>query len=364
MRVADFTSSLYLGMRHAGAELATLLPESSALTSGRPAVLDPPAGAGAARRLALRAGAEQAAFTRSTLHGLNDCLEVLLGKDTALAVDSGVYPVGRWAVQRAAGTGTPVAWVGHHDVAGLESGLRRFTGRGLRPVVVADGLCTGCGRAYPVAEVVAFLDRYRATLLLDDTQALGILGVKSGQPYGSGGGGSVAHAGVSHSSVLAVSSLAKAFGAPVACVAGPARIVGKLRTAGSAVHSSPPSQVDIAAATHAVDRNAADGDRLRTALAHRVRMLRRVTARQDLTLVGGLFPVQSTPVIAVGAGRWLLDRLAANGVRGVLRQTCRGGSAVTLVVTAVHSFADVERAAGLLAGCWQELLDKGVRRVA
>jgi 8-amino-7-oxononanoate synthase len=165
----------------------------------------------------------------------------------------------------------------------------------------------------------------------------------------------VAHAGVSHASVVAVSSLAKAFGAPVACVAGPARIVGRLRTAGSALYSSPPSQVDIAAATRAVDRNAVDGDRLRSALARRVRTLRRVAARQNLTLVGGLFPVQSTPVIATGAGRWLLDRLAAEGVRAVLRQTCRGGSAVTLVVTAAHPVAEIERAAQILGHCWHDL---------
>lgn len=341
MRVADFTSSLYLGMRHAGGEF-TAWP---ALTSGRPAVLDPPAGAAAARHIAARAGAELAALTRSTLHGLNDCMELLAGQGTVLAVDSGIYPVGRWAVQRAAGIGIPVAWVGHHDLARLRYRLERLTDKGLRPVVVADGFCTGCGRAYPLAEAAALADG--VTVLLDDTQALGILGPS--------GGGSVAQAGIPHDNIVTVSSLAKAFGVPVACVTGPAAFVERLRTIGSALHSSPPSRVDIAAAVNAVRRDAAEGDRLRSALAVRVRTLRRKTLRSGLAMVGGLFPVQSTPALTVDKGQWLLDRLADGGLRAVLRQTCHGGSAVTLIVTATHPPAAIDLAAHVLGSAWREL---------
>jgi 8-amino-7-oxononanoate synthase len=53
MRVADFTSSLYLGMRHSSADL----PTWSALTSGRPAALGPPAGSAVAAHIAAQAGA-------------------------------------------------------------------------------------------------------------------------------------------------------------------------------------------------------------------------------------------------------------------------------------------------------------------
>ncbi len=351
MRVADFTSSLYLGMRHAGADFRAW----PALTSGRPAVLDPPAGTAAARRIAMRAGAQRAAFTRSTLHGLSDCLELLAGKGTALAVDSGVYPVGRWAVQRSAGTGVPLSWVGHHDPGRLEDALRRLTFRGRRPVVVADGYCTGCGEAYPLAAVVPLLDAFEATLVLDDTQALGIFGTrKAGCAYGTGGGGSVAYSGVPHAAIVTVSSLAKAFGVPIACVAGPGAIVRRLRTTGSAVHSSPPSHVDIAAARHAVARNDAEGDELRSTLADRVRLLRQHPALAPVSLMGGLFPVQNTPTLSAESGRVLLDRLAANGVRAVLRQTCGGGSAVTLVVTANHPPTDIDRAARVLGGAWKD----------
>jgi hypothetical protein len=59
-------------------------------------------------------------------------------------------------------------------------------------------------------------------LVIDDTQALGILGHSPGPhaPYGKGGGGSLQWAGIGGPDVLVVSSLAKGFGAPVAVLAG------------------------------------------------------------------------------------------------------------------------------------------------
>ena len=353
--MADFTSSLYLGMRHP----SDALPGWAALTTGRPAVLGQPPGADAvATELAGLVGAERATLTRSTLHALGDCLEVLAGPGAGLIVDAGVYPVGRWAVQRAAGIGVPVVRVAHHHVAATAAALRRLHRRQLRAVVVADGLCPGCGRSYPLPAVEALLGPYGGTLLIDDTQALGVLGAHPNPraPYGSGGGGSVRHTGVAHDSVVAVSSLAKAFGAPVSCVAGGADVVAGVRLTGSAVHSSPPSAVDIAAAAHAVARNAMVGDDLRARLAVRVQALRRQAAGHGLVLVGGLSPVQSTPAVRPDAGRWLLARLAAGGVHAVLRRTCaRGRSAVTLVVTATHRRSEIDAAAGLLGAAWQEL---------
>lgn len=351
--MADFTSSLYLGMRHASTEL----PSWPALTTGRPAVLEtPPRAVATAARLAALAGAEQAVLTRSTLHGLVDCLDVLAGPDAGLAVDTGVYPVAQWAVQRAA-RHTPLVLVAHHEPADLAAAVRRLAGQGLRPVVVADGVCTGCGRAYPVASAAAQVRPLGGMLLLDDTQGLGILGARPDRvrhPYGHGGGGSVRHAGVGHAGIVTVSSLAKAFGAPVACTAGPAGVLARVRVADSAVHSSPPSAVDVAAAANALDRNAAVGDALRTLLADRVRVLRRRAAEQGLPLVGGLFPVQSTPAVSVASGRRLLGRLAAAGVCAVLRRAC-GGSAISVVLTVTHRPAEIERVADVLSAAWREL---------
>jgi len=92
-------------------------------------------------------------------------------------------------------------------------------------------------------------------------------------------------------------------------------------------------------------------------------LLRHHPSLEDLALVGGMFPVQSTPAITAGAGRRLIDRLGADGVRAVLRQTCGGGSAATLVVTATHAASDIDRAARSLGGAWQDF-QVGLRRAA
>ena len=149
--MADFTSSSYLCMRHASDEL----PGWAALTTGRPSVLGRPAAAAAAAgRLAALQGAKRAVLARSSLHGLSDCIEVLTGQGSALAVDSAVYPVGRWAVQRAAGAGTPVTSVRHQNMADLTRVLACLRRRGLRPVVVVNGMCSGCSQPYPIADAV------------------------------------------------------------------------------------------------------------------------------------------------------------------------------------------------------------------
>ena len=98
--MADFTSSLYLGMRHASAEL----PGWSALTTGRPSALGRPAAETAvAARLAALLGAERAVLARSTLHALSDCVEVLAGAGLGAGRGRGGLPGG--AVGGAAGSG-------------------------------------------------------------------------------------------------------------------------------------------------------------------------------------------------------------------------------------------------------------------
>jgi 8-amino-7-oxononanoate synthase len=243
-------------------------------------------------------------------------------------------------------------------VAATAAAVRQLSRGGLRAVAVADGLCTGCGRPYPLAPVDAVLRAHGGLLLLDDTQALGILGAGpcAAAPYGRGGGGSVRHAGIVHDAVVSVSSLAKAFGAPLATIAGPAAVVAELRTAGSALHSSPPSTVDVAAAAAALARNAVAGERLRARLAGHVRALRARAGEHGVVLVGGLFPVQSTPPVPADAGRRLLAGLAADGVYAVLRRACgANGSLVTLVITVAHRRSEIERAAALLGAAWQTL---------
>lgn len=347
----DFTSSLYLGMRHP----SRALPGWTALTTGRPAALGTPRAAAAVRAgLAALQGTERALLTRSTLHAFSDCLDALAGPGTAIVLDGGAYPIARWAVQRAIGTGRPAVVVRHHDPVDLDGALRRVAARGLRPLVVADGLCGGCGRRFPLGAVEPALGD--GLLLLDDTQAIGLHGAgpRPAHPFGSGGGGSLRRSNlVMAPRVVLVASMAKAFGVPVAAVSGPAAVLAKIwADGGSVTHSSPPSVVDLAAAARALDRNEVDGDGLRARLAARIRQLRDRCAARGPRLRGGLFPVQRTPVVSAAEGRRMLETLGSSGIRAVLTRDCGGRRVLALVVTAAHSPSAVRAAADAVSGAW------------
>jgi hypothetical protein len=81
-----------------------------------------------------------------------------------------------------------------------------------------------------------------------------------------------------------------------------------------------------------------------------------------LVLVGGAFPLQSTPPVSADGGRWLLTQLAHGGVHAVLRRTCAGRrTAVTLVVTAALRLAEIDAAGALLGAAWRQI-DEEARR--
>jgi 8-amino-7-oxononanoate synthase len=93
------------------------------------------------------------------------------------------------------------------------------------PVVVADGYCPACGAHAPLGDYLVLVRERGGLLLLDDTQALGIFGNRNGLPYGSGGGGSLRFLEVAGKDILVMSSLSKAFGAPVACLLGSSNLI-------------------------------------------------------------------------------------------------------------------------------------------
>lgn len=342
----DFTSSLYLGMAH---PTAALRPWAS-LTTGRPAALgDPPGAVAAAEQLARLQGCEAAVLAPSTLHLFWDVCGMLDGKTTAIYLDAGLYPVARWGAERAAARGVAVRPFPHHDAAALQHMLadeRRA------PLVIADGFCPGCGRPAPLAGYLAAARTRGGRLLVDDTQALGVLGAapRPAAPYGAGGGGSAAHLGLSGPGLLLISSLAKGFGAPIAALSGDgATVRAFIARSETWVHASPPSQAAIWAAWLALERNAAEGASLRARLWRLVRRLRRGLARAGMATEGGAFPVQTLGPLAGVTPRTLAPALERMGVRAVLR---RGhgddGPRLSLIITAAHTAKQIDRAVLLL----------------
>jgi 8-amino-7-oxononanoate synthase len=342
--VLDFTSALYLGLRHASASL----PPWAQLTGGVPAALETPAlarivGGG----LAELTGTERATVAPSTLHAFWDLFVILTDSDTAIYVDASVYPIARWGMERVASRGVPVRTFAHHDPSDLWRRLARDAPSRRRPLVVADGVCPGCGRHAPLAQYLERACEFGGRLIVDDTQALGILGRAPGPgaPYGAGGGGSLRRHGIASTHVLLVSSLAKGLGVPMAMLGGSAADIERFEArSATRVHCSPPSFADLHAAAEAIRVNRDSGDAIRFRLAQLVRRLRAGLRALGLPLRGSLFPVQSLQPVRVRPAEFH-ERLQQFGIRALLhRPSCGGEVRVSFIVTARHTPAAIDRA--------------------
>jgi 8-amino-7-oxononanoate synthase len=327
----DFTSALYLGFRH---DSRSLRPWRQ-LTTGVPAALrTAPAARAVAERLARLQGCEHATLAASTLHLCVDLFCQLAASRPVIHVDAGTYPVAALGVELAAARGAGVKTFPRFDAVALERQLRAAPSR---PVVVADGFAPGLGPA-PVRAYAESVGDRGGLLILDDTQALGILG--------AGGGGSLRRAAPDGANVVLVCSLAKAFGVPIASLSGDARFVRRFEAqSATRVHCSPPSAAALAAAARALELNARGGDERRARLAALVRRFRRGLVRAGLRPRGGLFPVQVLGLLEIADPPGAHERLRRLGIACVLRQDTVGGPPeLAFLLTARHTARDVDRA--------------------
>ncbi|MET0530241.1 MAG: aminotransferase class I/II-fold pyridoxal phosphate-dependent enzyme, partial [Microvirga sp.] len=254
----DFTSVLYLGMHHGHAALRPWWQ----ITTGHPAALGSTTRvAGLETALAALMGHESAALGSSTLHLFWDLFAELVREPAAIHVDAGTYPIARWGVERVAARGVTVTVFPMHDTAAVRARLAREPGR-YRPIVVCDGLCPLTGRLAPLRDYAEACAAVDGVLVVDDTQGLGLLGRRPNRavPYGEDGAGTPAWWGVDGAEIIVVNSLAKAFGVPLAVIAGRAAQIERFKTNSlTRIHCSPPSLAGISAAEHALALNAAEG---------------------------------------------------------------------------------------------------------
>lgn len=339
----DFTSALYLGMRHPSPSLRPW----SGLTTGKPAALKTPASAAViARDIAALQGCECATLAPSTLHLFWDLFGELSRDPVRIYMDTGSYAIARWGVERAAARGVPVRRFPHHNAAALHGLIEQDRHAGQRPIVVADGFCPTCGNPAPVADYLRCVEPHRGLVVLDDTQALGVLGAQASDeaPYGRGGGGSLPWQNIKSPHIIVGSSLAKGFGVPMAALAGNASIVRRFEAhSETRVHCSPPSLAVLHAAEHALADNRSHGDRLRRYLAQLVRRFRARLRALGLAAGGGLFPVQTLRPAGVAADI-LHERLLRLGIRTVVIRRCRDiGAQLAFLITALHRPSDIDR---------------------
>jgi 8-amino-7-oxononanoate synthase len=346
----DFTSALYLGLRHPN----QALPPWSQLTTGRPAVMGSPPGSHAvAAALAELIGCERATLLPSTLHLFFDLFELLRRAGMRLYVDAGVYPMARWGAERAASRGALLRQFSHYDPISALNTIEKDRASGLRPVILADGFCPDCGRAAPLAEYLRCVARDRGYVVLDDTQALGIWGRSPNKinPYGCGGGGSLSLHGICSPNVIVGSSLAKGFGVPLAVLAGDAKLIAQfIRRSETRMHGSPPSIAVLLAAKHALMVNESRGDAIRRHLAQLVTCFRERNWGAGISGPRGVFPVQTVAAGPPPGPVRLHRRLLTAGVRALV---ARGPAApvekLHFVFNALHRIKDIDHAADVLA---------------
>jgi 8-amino-7-oxononanoate synthase len=360
----DFTSALYLGIRHPSGSLRPW----SRLTIGKPAVLEsPPSSQAIAEALAELQGCEHVTLLPSTLHLFFDLFEVLRREGIRLYVDAGAYPIARWGAERAASRSVLVRQFPHYDPVSAQRMIEQDSVSGFRPVILADGFCPDCGRVAPLPEYLRCVIREGGYVVLDDTQALGIWGRAPCElhPYGSGGGGSLRLHNICSPNVIVGSSLAKGFGVPLAMLGGGAKFIRQfMRRSETRVHSSPPSLAVLHAADHALTVNAARGDAIRRHLAELVTSFRELSGR-DLFFPRGIFPVQALASDPHRDPARLYRMLRGAGVRTiVVRERTAPGERLVFVFNALHRIEDVDQAAQILVAAVGGRARVGDRRKA
>jgi len=341
----DFCAVHYLGLRHA----SRALPPWEQLTTGVPAALrEAPEALRLATRLAQLQGCQQAALGPSTLHLFWDLMPMLARKPCVIYLDRSSYPIAGWGVERAAHQGVPVLAFERQDPRSLAQLLTRHP-PGARAVVVCDGLSTCCGKPAPLPAYLALLPR-NGWLVVDDTQALGLLGATPNRqsPWGSGGGGSTRYHSLRDERLILVCSLAKAFGAPLAALSGSEHLLAHFKNySQTRLHCSPPALPEILAAQRALRINAQRGDHLRARLLQLVRDFRRRLQRFDIPTGSTYFPVQNLCLPEELSLPQIVQHLQQAGIQPLVRQ-CGHKSprfCLSFVINASQTRAEIQQAA-------------------
>src|SRR5215210_5420046 len=172
----DFTSSLYLGMKHASDELS----HWSQLTTGVPAALhEPLLSKQISQYIAQMQGLQKGVSAPSTLHLYYDLFEFLGNRRITLFIDEHVYPISKCGIEKLQVKRVPIYSFRHLNENHLFELVREKLRRSTVPIVITDGWCSLCGKPAPIKNYSKIVNRFGGHIIIDDTQAFGILGERS-----------------------------------------------------------------------------------------------------------------------------------------------------------------------------------------
>jgi len=293
----------------------------------------------------------------STTHIALDVIPILAGPQGAIFVDAWAYPISLEGVYAAARRGGHVFRFPHNDYRALAR-LLEANARVAKKVVVCDGVYAAGGHPAALHEFGRLARRFDAIVYVDDAHGTGVLGENPTRqmPYGRGGGGTLLHCAVPPGKLVHVGSLAKAFGVPVAFVAGPESFIDQLQvTAATYTHSSPPAIPVLASALGVLGVHSVAGEAQRQHLLSctgRFRQQMR-TAGIDL-LPDQLFPIQTLYLPTPRAAATIGQKLWRHGIWSVLQfrpPDHPTGGVLRFVLTTHHTKADIDEVTKALAHC-------------
>src|SRR6266487_3621373 len=223
----DFTSSLYLGMRHSSNELLGW----QQLTTGVPAALyEFRRSEQISQQIAQLQGLEKGISAPSTLHLYWDLYGFLSTQQIVVFVDEKIYPVSKYGIERLIVKKIPIHLFRHLDANHLSELVERKLQKFKLPIILTDGWCPQCGRPAPIKDYSEILKPFKGNIIIDDTQAFGILGERrSNAVYGNDGGGILKWLDVNDQNIITITSLAKAFGVPMAVISGNATFISAFK---------------------------------------------------------------------------------------------------------------------------------------
>jgi 8-amino-7-oxononanoate synthase len=339
----DFTSSLYLGMKHSSAELSGW----QQLTTGVPAALyEFSRSKQISKQIAQMQGLETGISAPSTLHLYWDLFGFLSAQQIVVFIDEKIYPVSKYGIERLIVKKIPVYFFrhldAHHFSQLIESKLQKFK----IPIVFTDGWCPQCGKPAPIKNYSQILKPFGGKIIIDDTQAFGIFGERVSEIiYGSGGGGILKWLNIHDNNIITIVSLAKAFGVPMAVISGNKTFISAFeQSSETRANSSPVSMAHLNAGLNALKINQNSGDQRREKLLHNVLLIRKELKKSGINLDGGIFPVQSISNMPPQKLFNLFEKLNGNGIRTVLVSThIQHHPAISLIIRYDHLEEEIKR---------------------
>jgi glycine C-acetyltransferase len=234
------------------------------------------------------------------------------------------------------------------DMDHLETQLKAARADGARTILIAtDGVFSMDGYIAPLGRIAALADRYEALLMVDDCHATGLLG--------EGGRGTAALHGVESRVDLITGTFGKALGGAMGgFVAGRREVIALLRQrARPYLFSNSLAPAVCGAALAAIGiASSAEGDALRSRLAHNAGRFRTGLAAAGFQLLPGTHPIIPVMLHDASTASALASALDRDGIFVTAFSypvVAKGAARIRTQMSAAHTDAMIDEAVAAFA---------------